>query len=156
MLDLTSGRFAVQQLDGVEELSSELERLRPAELLLAEDYSLPVQGQQGITRRPEWHFDLDSATRLLCSQFGTRDLKGFECDPYPRAVAAAGALLSYVTDTQKTATPQPGGWLAAAQLQQAQQHVQYLSAAKAELAFAARGEAQGTRLFSSTGWCTAR
>ena len=40
MLDLTSGRFAVQQLDGVEALSSELERLRPAELLLAEAQAL--------------------------------------------------------------------------------------------------------------------
>ena len=48
---------------------------------------------------------MDSATRLLCSQFGTRDLSGFGCEDLARGVAAAGALLQYVTDTQKAALP---------------------------------------------------
>ena len=52
-----------------------------------------------------WHFDTESATRMLCSQFQTKDLTGFGCDEFPRGLAAAGALLQYVTDTQKTALP---------------------------------------------------
>jgi DNA mismatch repair protein MutS len=109
VLDVTSGRFSVQQLDGIEALASELERLRPAELLLAEDYALPIQGQGGVTRRPEWHFDLDSAIHLLTRQFGTQDLGGFGCDDLPLAVSAAGCLLQYVSETQQSALPHIGG-----------------------------------------------
>ncbi len=107
MLDLGSGRFTIQQLDGTEALASELERLRPAELLLVEDAQLPagMQPPGGLTRRPEWHFELDSATRLLTGQFGTRDLGGFGCDDQPLGVAAAGALLQYVSETQRSALP---------------------------------------------------
>ncbi len=104
-LDLAAGRFAVQQLDGNAALAGELERLKPAELLLAEDYQPPVPTRGGITRRPAWHFDLDSATRLLTTQFGTRDLGGFGCADLPLAITAAGCLLQYVGETQRSALP---------------------------------------------------
>jgi DNA mismatch repair protein MutS len=58
-----------------------------------------------ISRRPPWHFDHDSAVRLLTGQFGTRDLSGFGCDDLPQAISAAGALLQYVADTQRSALP---------------------------------------------------
>jgi DNA mismatch repair protein MutS len=48
---------------------------------------------------------LSSCTRLLATQFGTRDLAGFGCEDRPLAVRAAGALLQYVRDTQKSALP---------------------------------------------------
>ncbi|MES9991498.1 MAG: DNA mismatch repair protein MutS [Candidatus Thiodiazotropha sp.] len=101
-LDLASGRFTIQQLNGLEALSGELERLSPAEILLDEDSNLPetLALLKGVTRRPAWHFDLDSAERLLSKQFGTRDLGGFGCQDTPLAVAAAGCLLQYVEETQ--------------------------------------------------------
>ena len=106
-LDLASGRFVVQQLGDTEALASELERLKPAELLLAEDWALPPEAPRvrGVTHRPTWHFDLDSAERLLTDQFGTRDLSGYGCQELPLAVAAAGCLLQYVRDTQQAALP---------------------------------------------------
>ncbi len=106
-LDLTGGRFRIQQLDADEVLAGELERLRPAELLLAEDQALtPLAGRpNNITRRPAWHFDQDSALRLLNEQFGTHDLSGFGCADLPLAICAAGALLQYVADTQRSALP---------------------------------------------------
>ncbi len=106
-LDLGSGRFAVQQLSGEAALRGELERLRPAEILLAEDSPLPKRLglERGLTRRPPWHFDPDSAERNLTRQFGTQDLGGFGCAGLPLAIAAAGCLLQYVTDTQKGALP---------------------------------------------------
>ncbi|WP_369158592.1 DNA mismatch repair protein MutS [Candidatus Thiodiazotropha sp. LNASS1] len=106
-LDLASGRFTIQQLSGLESLSGELERLSPAEILLDEDSSLPetLALRNGVTRRPAWHYDLDSAQRLLCKQFGTRDLGGFGCQEQPLAVAAAGCLLQYVEETQFGALP---------------------------------------------------
>lgn len=110
-LDLTGGRFTVQELGDDEALASELERLHPAELLLPENntFEARLRRGQGITHRPAWHFDLDTAGDLLSRQFGTRDLGGFGCADQPLAVAAAGALLQYVRDTQQSALPHIGG-----------------------------------------------
>jgi DNA mismatch repair protein MutS len=106
-LDLGSGRFAVQQLSGDEALGGELERLQPSEILLDEDSGLLTRlgRDSGITRRPAWHFDFDSAERTLTKQFGTQDLRGFGCGDVPLGVAAAGCLLQYVADTQRSALP---------------------------------------------------
>ena len=107
VLELASGRFSVLELDGVEALSAELERLRPAELLLADDSGLPeaLQHQPGVTRRQPWLFDADSGERLLCAQFASRDLGGFGCADLRLAIGAAGCLLQYVKDTQRAALP---------------------------------------------------
>ncbi len=105
-LELASGRFSVLEAIGTEALAGELERLRPAEVLVAEQAAtLPITTAASVRERPPWHFDLDSATRSLCHQFGTRDLSGFGCADLPLAVRAAGCLLQYVRDTQKAALP---------------------------------------------------
>jgi len=106
-LDLAGGRFRLTELDGAEALAGELERLRPAEIVVDEEdqASLAFRDNVRVTGRPPWHFDLDSANRLLCAQFQTQSLSGFGCDDFPRGVAAAGALLQYVNDTQKTTLP---------------------------------------------------
>ena len=106
-LDLAGGRFAVQELEGNEALAGELERLDPAELLLPEDRPLPaaIPERPGQRRRPPWHFETDTARRLLCEQFGTRDLAGFGCEELTLGIAAAGALLQYVQETQRAALP---------------------------------------------------
>ena len=106
-LDLAGGRFRMTEPGGAAALEAELERLRPAELIVDEEHPLEFGKRDAVrvTGRPPWHFDLDSAKRLLCSQFRTQDLGGFGCDAFPRGVAAAGALLQYVSDTQKAALP---------------------------------------------------
>jgi DNA mismatch repair protein MutS len=106
-LDLAGGRFRLTEVNSADALSGEIERLRPAEIVTSEDQPRPdrIRDEIRVTSRPPWHFDLDSATRLLCSQFRTRDLSGFGCDDMPRGVTAAGALLQYVNDTQKTSLP---------------------------------------------------
>jgi len=106
-LDLAGGRFRLTEVNSVDALAGELERLRPAEIIVSEDQPLPerLRDEIRVSTRPPWHFDLDSATRLLCSQFKTRDLAGFGCDGLPQGITAAGALLQYVSDTQKAALP---------------------------------------------------
>jgi len=106
-LDLTGGRFHIQELRSEDSLAGELERLRPAELLLPEDQETPPRAgdEGGITRRPPWHFDHDSAVRLLNQQLRTHDLSGFGCAGLPLAIGAAGALLQYLSDTQRSALP---------------------------------------------------
>ncbi|MGL6046765.1 MAG: DNA mismatch repair protein MutS [Vogesella sp.] len=100
-LSLASGEFKVMQT-GVEELHSELERLKPAELLLADDTGLAVFDSIGTPKKklPPWQFDTESSTLALTRHFGTRDLAGFGADTLPVAVGAAGALLEYVKSTQ--------------------------------------------------------
>src|SRR5438105_3929182 len=106
-LDLAAGRFTVLEGEGQQALAAELERLKPAELLLAEGASDEPLARAGtaLRARPPWHFELASASRLLTDQLGTLDLKGFGADELPLAIAAAGALLQYVRDTQKSALP---------------------------------------------------
>lgn len=106
-LDITSGRFCVQELHDEEALAAEITRLGPAEILVSEDFvaSAWMKATAGFRRRPPWHFDAVTATRLLTDQFGTRDLAGFGADDLADAVAAAGALFAYVQDTQRTALP---------------------------------------------------
>jgi len=109
-LDLSAGRFSVMELSSLLALEAEIERLRPAELL-APDGAQPAlaPSSAGHDRpwrpRPPWHFDADSATRALIEQFQTRDLAGFGCADMPAAIAAAGALLAYVRETQKASLP---------------------------------------------------
>ncbi|MDO9370972.1 MAG: DNA mismatch repair protein MutS, partial [Gammaproteobacteria bacterium] len=106
-LDLSSGRYTLLEVEGAEAVAGELERLRPAELLVSEDLVRPTltEGRRGVRRIAPWHFDLDTATRLLCAQFGTRDLAGFGCAHAALGIAAAGALLAYVSDTQRSRLP---------------------------------------------------
>ena len=106
-LELASGRFHALEATGLEALAAELERLRPAELLVAEDApAVARSGNAGAVReRPPWHFEAGSAERQLTEQFGTRDLAGFGLAHKPLAVGAAGCLLNYVRETQKSALP---------------------------------------------------
>lgn len=107
VLDIASGRFTVQELAGWETLLAELDRLNPAELLIPDDWpaGLPAEKRRGVRRRAPWDFDCDSALKSLCQQFGTGDLKGFGCDKLGLALGAAGCLLAYAKETQRTALP---------------------------------------------------
>ena len=110
-VDLGSGRFLLSEVPGAEALAAELARLQPAETLVDEAVAWPklVSALPGLRRRPPWHFDSDAARRELNRFFGTRDLGGFGVDNLPLAVAAAGCLLGYVEETQKSALPHISG-----------------------------------------------
>ncbi len=110
-LELSSGRFSVLEVEGVDALQAELERLRPAEVLVDESAPSPraLQERPGVKRRPPWHFEVESCERLLNRQFGTRDLSGFGCAHMPLAIAAAGCLLQYVEETQRASLPHVQG-----------------------------------------------
>ena len=106
-LDLAGGRFIVEQLASMDTLFSELERLNPAELLISDEEALPsaILKRPGTTRRPSWHFEAESARRLLIRHFNVHDLTAFGCQNMPATLAAAGALLEYVKETQQSALP---------------------------------------------------
>ncbi|WP_282039673.1 DNA mismatch repair protein MutS [Halomonas alimentaria] len=106
-LELSSGRFSVLEVEGEGEMLAELQRLDPAELLVAESLSLPpaLEGRRGLRRQSDWLFDSESATRLLCDQFQVQDLRGFGCAHLEAAITAAGVLVEYARDTQRSRLP---------------------------------------------------
>ena len=102
-LSLASGRFRVMETVPAA-LASELERLQAAELVVAESFAIPLNNIS-IKRLADWQFDAELAHKLLSKQFGTKDLAGFGCETMDVAIAAAGALLHYVQQTQRAALP---------------------------------------------------
>ncbi|WP_241093548.1 DNA mismatch repair protein MutS [Xanthomonas sp.] len=110
--DLAGGRFLVNEVDSEDALEAELARLEPAELLVPDEDQWPefLRGRSGVRRRAPWLFDADSGRRQLLNFFQVHDLSGFGLDDDGsgkgrRAVAAAGALLGYVEETQKQRLP---------------------------------------------------
>ena len=109
-LELSTGRFLVSEIEPAL-LQDELARIKPAECLVPEHSvsadGLPVArvdlGGPVLTGRPAWCFSKDESRRLLHEHFGTKTLEGFDVEDNSPAVTAAGALLEYVRDTQKSA-----------------------------------------------------
>lgn len=106
-LDVSRGQFELAELRDVSDLESELHRLSPVEIILSEDQDYPPMAlnHAGARLRAPWEFDLQSARDLLTQQFGVKDLGGFDCDDLDLAISAAGCLLAYVKDTQRTELP---------------------------------------------------
>jgi DNA mismatch repair protein MutS len=96
-MDLAGGRVGCARAAGDESLNSELERLRPAELLLPETMRIPIDSSltSCVTRRPDWNFDIEAGARTLTRQFAVRDLSGFGVEEAGQEIGAAGALIDY-------------------------------------------------------------
>ncbi|QZY95687.1 DNA mismatch repair protein MutS [Pantoea dispersa] len=106
-LDISSGRFRLSEPGDIETMAAELQRTNPAELLYPEDLQAMtlIDQRRGLRRRPLWEFEIDTARQQLNLQFGTRDLSGFGVEQAHLALRAAGCLLQYVKDTQRTSLP---------------------------------------------------
>jgi len=106
-LDISAGRFHLLEVNGEEALFSELERLKPAEILISDSWNQTAfqNKKTAICRRPPWEFEYDTAIRLLIQQMQTHDLSGFGCLGLPLALCAAGCLLQYAKETQRAALP---------------------------------------------------
>lgn len=105
-LDIASGRFHILQVEGRSHLQGEIERIKPAEILVPEGFAENnLHYKTTVKKRPAWDFELDSAIRLLIQQFKTKDLEAFGCHDQPLALTAAGCLLKYAHETQRAALP---------------------------------------------------
>ncbi|WP_323639220.1 DNA mismatch repair protein MutS [Pectobacterium polonicum] len=106
-LDISSGRFRVSEPADRETMAAELQRTNPAELLYPESFESMdlIETRHGLRRRPLWEFEPDTARQQLNLQFGTRDLTGFGVEHAKLALRAAGCLLQYAKDTQRTSLP---------------------------------------------------
>jgi len=105
-VDITTGEFATTQLPTAQ-VSDELERLHPAELLFSErldtgGLTLPAS----TTRLDDYWFDLEVTEQVLIDHFGVASLEGYGCAHLPLAVRAAGAIIHYLQENQKSALGQ--------------------------------------------------
>ncbi len=97
-LNLASGELRVTEI-APQILLTELRRIGPAEILVADSASLDLNGF-AVTKLPEWHFDFEAGKRALLQQLKTATLAGYGCDDLRPAIAACGALLEYARKTQ--------------------------------------------------------
>lgn len=105
-LDINSGYIHILEVDSEQDFYNELERIKPAEILISENQQFINEKQSKIfTTRPPWEFDLHSAIQALNEQFQVKNLDGFGIQNMPTALAAAGCLLQYVKYTQKQQLP---------------------------------------------------
>ena len=108
-LDVSTGEFAAGEFMGVDARSAaaaELALLRPRELLVASGTDarpfLPSSGAPRLTEVEPWTFEPERARAALCEQFRTVSLAGHGLEQASSAVAAAGALVTYLRDTQRS------------------------------------------------------
>lgn len=103
-LEISSGRFEGLEIDAPSRLAGELSRLNVAEVLVAET-AIGGHALSQATPVADWYFEASRVEQILCAQFGTHDLNAFECDQFPLATRAAGALLQYIHDMHAAASP---------------------------------------------------
>jgi len=109
-VDLSTGRFQVEDIQK-EILFDEFARLDPSEVLLPEEIvrnntsfveRIRAECDGIVTARPDWEFSKDTAYRILMEHFGTTSLEGFGCEDMGPSLGAAGAVIQYLKETQKT------------------------------------------------------
>jgi DNA mismatch repair protein MutS len=113
LVDVSTGEFKLTELDGMpanERVVDELQRLMPREVLVPASWGTEGPNLPGIdsppwkiTPREDWRFDADLAYQRLTQHFGTTSLEGFGCEGAVQAITAAGVVLEYLQDTQRTA-----------------------------------------------------
>lgn len=101
-LDLSTGRFTTTEVDNLPDLLLYVNKVNPAELLYPERFAYfkEIEHLLCIKSLPAWDFDFETAQTLLCQQFKTKSLSGFDIQGMHAGICAAGALLHYLKSTQ--------------------------------------------------------
>jgi DNA mismatch repair protein MutS len=101
-IDISTGEFAAAQMP-LARIEAELERLRPAEIILPQDSPFQPIFKTPLTRADSRDFEPESAAELLKETFGVNTLEGYGVAALPLATAAAGAVISYLRETHQGA-----------------------------------------------------
>ena len=100
-LEVSSGRFETTQVDNINQLLSEIERLKPSELLVPDDdyfrekLNETILNRPGLVRYPSWHFDVESSRKRLLDHFRTQDLMAYGCHQNTASISTCGVILHY-------------------------------------------------------------
>lgn len=106
--DISTGEFFVTEAD-IGNLVQVLETINPSEILVNKQQKTEVTEllkkmsfQIPVTRLEDWIFDIEFGREAILGHFGTKSLKGYGLEDYTSGLAAAGAILYYINETQKT------------------------------------------------------
>ena len=90
-------------------LCAEIQRLQPAEVLIAESAANQLKeflsSMLSLQTIPDWYLDLKTARESLLIQFNVKSLEAFDIESLPSALQAAGAVIHYARDTQGDSLP---------------------------------------------------
>ncbi len=105
IVDVSTGEFSLTELEDDAthaSLLNEVERVKPAEIILPESLELALERDTcTISRYDDYYFDYKTAYTTLLNHFGVISLDGFGCGELKAGITAAGAVISYLRDTQK-------------------------------------------------------
>jgi DNA mismatch repair protein MutS len=112
LVDLSTGEFSAAEYHGTagfEALADEVAVLRPREIIVASDQQPSIvekivaltRVEPAVTTADPWSFEAEAARRALLDQLRTHGLEGFGLEGRTAAIQAAGALVTYLRDTQK-------------------------------------------------------
>ncbi|MFQ5671887.1 MAG: DNA mismatch repair protein MutS [Nitrospinales bacterium] len=111
-LDVSTGLFKVTEFSGENAeslLTDEIDKLDPREIIVPQSTEANGGKTAGLKNQDcclqtveDWSFSHGHAYPLLLDHFKTQSLEGFGCDHLRKAVSAAGALIQYLRDTQKS------------------------------------------------------
>lgn len=106
-IELSSGRFFAMPVADKASLINELQRIQPAECLCGEDLFLDPElaWLSNKNRVADWEFDLERGRDSLRQQLNVQNLEALGCEAFPATIGAAGCLLRYIQNTQRTQTP---------------------------------------------------
>jgi DNA mismatch repair protein MutS len=105
-VDITTSEFATTQLS-LSRALPEVERLRPSEIITGSGTDLTGwELTVPVTRLDDFWFELEIAQKTLLEHFGVSTLEGYGCAQLPLAIRAAGAVVHYLQETQKSALSQ--------------------------------------------------
>ncbi len=111
-VDISTGEFATTQLEGENAgvlVLEELARIGPHEVIMPASWvERGVSFPEGVhlSSVPDWRFEKGNAEAAMTQHFRTRTLDGYGLSEMPAAVRAAGAVLQYVRDTQRSSLAQ--------------------------------------------------
>jgi DNA mismatch repair protein MutS len=104
--DVSTGEFGATEFSSNDSLGSlrhELMRLNPAEVLCPESLELPQVWEGHVTKLQDWRFESDRCSENLLAHFSAATLDGFGLSHKPLATQAAGAIIDYLSETQRAA-----------------------------------------------------
>ena len=108
--DISTGAYFVTEVESAKKLTDEIARYSPSEIICNQSFYVSgididdYRSRLGITiySLEDWYFDDERCREALKKQFDTQDLSGLGLADFNCGVIAAGALLQYLIETQKT------------------------------------------------------
>ena len=110
MADVTTGDYYLTEVDDIRKLQDEIHKYEPSEIICNEQFFVSgydiedLKNRLGITiySLASHYFDEDSCRKNLMKHFRVNSLAGLGAEDFPTGLIAAGALLKYLYETQKT------------------------------------------------------